>query len=192
MSKKEGNWFKRHKFLTVLLGVVVLIIVISIANSGNDDSGTTGTSNSASSEKTYRFNDRADKQKTDVEFAVGEWGTVDGVKLTVNSAEYKTSLGEYETAADGKTYAVVHVTIENTSDSTKAYNPYDFRIQTAGGQVLDPGIAISVDTLNSGDLVTGGTVSGNIVFEVPTEEGHQYLIWKPNAIKSDRAIVELK
>ncbi len=192
MSAKEGNWFKRHKFLTVLAAIILLIVIITAVSSGDDEGSTTGSSTSSSEEKTYRFNDRADKQNTDVEFAVGESGTVDGVKLTVDSAEYKSSLGEYETAADGKTYIVVSVTIENTSDSTKSYNPYDFRVQTASGQVLDPTISISLDTLNSGDLVTGGKVSGPIVFEVPTEEGHQYLIWKPNAVKSDRAIVELK
>jgi hypothetical protein len=189
-SAKEGNWFRRHKVLTVIIAIIVLVVIVN-ASSGGDSTNNTGTG-SSTEEKTYRFNDRADKQKTDVEFALGEWGTIGDVKLTVASAEYKASLSEYETAESGKTYIVVNVTLENGSDSTQPYNPYDFRVQTASGQVLDPTIAIALDTLDSGDLVTGGKVSGAIVFEVPAEEGHQYMLWKPGVLDNDRAVVELK
>lgn len=189
MSKESKNWFSRHKILTAIIAVVGLVVIIGMA-SGGDNSGNGGSGGSSNSAKEYRFADRADKQETDVEFAVGESGTVGGVKLTVSSAEYKTSLGEFDNAADGKTFIVVNVGLENTSDRTKPYNEYDFRVQTAGGQVLDPTIALT-DTLSSGDIVTGGKVSGDIVFEVPVEDGHQYLIWKPG-LDSDRAIVELQ
>ncbi len=190
-EKKTGNWFARHKFLTVVLAIIVITIIASA--SGGDSSSNTGNasqSSSSNANKEYRFAERADKQTKDVELSLGEAGTVDGVKLTVASAEYKTALSDYETAADGKTYVITDVQLENTSDRTKPYNPFNFRVQTAGGQVLDPTIA-TIDTLDSGDLVAGGKVSGKIVFEVPTEEAHQYLLWKPG-LGSDRAVVQLK
>lgn len=168
----------------------MLGIAVSASGGGSTDNGSSngGTSNA---EKTYKFNDRADKQDKDVEVLPGEAATVGGVKMTVSGVEYKTRLNDFETADSGKTYVVADVALENTSNETQPYNVFDFRVQTSGGQVLD-GTITTIQTLSSGDLVAGGKVSGKVVFEVPVEEGHQYLIWKPNAFNSDRAIVQVK
>lgn len=188
---KDGSWFKRHKVLTGILAIIVLVIIVQAA--GGDKQSTNGVSGgSSNTAKTYRFDDRADKQREDVETIPGETATVDGVKMTLSNVEYKTSLSEFETATSGKTYVIADVTLENTSDKTKPYNVMDFRIQTAGGQVLDGAFTGSVTTINSGDMVTGGKVSGKVVFETPTEDGHQYVIWKPGAYDAARAIVQIK
>ena len=186
------KWFKKHKVLTVILAIVVIAVISSAAggSKSNNPSGTSGGS-SNSSAKTYKFDERADKQTKDVEVLPNETATVGGVKMTLTGVEYRTSLSDYEKADDGKTYVVADVTLENTSNKTQPYNVFDFRIQTAGGQVLDGGIT-STKTLSSGDLVAGGKATGKIVFEVPVEDGHQYVIWKPNAYNSDRAIVRVK
>ena len=192
-ESKKKSWFARHKILT---GIIALVVVVAIASGASGDNtnnnGSSGSSGSSNSSKEYRFADRADKQDKDVELAVGESGTVDGIKLTVNKVEYKTSVSEFESAGDGKTYVIADVSLENTSDETKPYNTFDFRIQTKSGQVLDSGFATTATPLNSGDMVSGGTAKGQVVFEVPVEDGHQYIIWKPNAVKSDRAIIQAK
>lgn len=191
------EWFKKHKFITVII-VLVLIVAIAGAGGGGEETTNTNSSNSSESassnnnEKTYKFEDRADKQASDVEVLPGESATVDGVQMTLSNVEYKTSLGEYETAEDGKTFVIADVALENTSEETKAYNVFNFRIQTSGGQVLDGAFTTLSNTLGSGDLVTGGKTSGKIAFEVPVEEGHQYVIWKPNAVRSDRAVVQVR
>ena len=66
------------------------------------------------------------------------------------------------------------------------------RVSRRGGQVLDGAFATVPTPLNSGDIVAGGKAQGQIVFEVPVEEGHQYIIWKPNAFNASRAIVQVK
>jgi hypothetical protein len=188
------KWFKKHKILTVILVIIVIAVISSAAGgskSNNSGSNSGGSNNSSSSAKTYKFDERADKQAKDVEVLPGEAATVGGVKMTLTGVEYKASLSDFEKADDGKTYVIADVTLENTSNKTQPYNVFDFRIQTAGGQVLDGGIT-STKTLSSGDLVAGGKASGKIVFEVPVEDGHQYVIWKPNAYNSDRAIVRVK
>lgn len=195
-DKSSKNWFARHKVLTVILVLVVLGIV------GSATGGSKGTTSSSSSSsngaattsegKTYKFNDRADKQPTDVEIAIGESATVDGVKMTPVSATKKNSLSDYDKAGDGKQFLVVNVQLENTDSKTHSFNPYDFKIQTAGGQVLDNSFHSTTNPLTSGDLVAGGKSSGSIVLEVPVETSHQYLIWKPNAFESDRAIVQVQ
>jgi len=175
----------------VLTGILVflLIVIIASAASGGGQDGTNQVSNT---EKTYRFEDRADKQKKDIELLPNESGTVEGVKMTVTGVEYLAQINEFDIADSGKTYVVVDVALENTGNETRSYNVFDFRIQTAGGQVLDPAFSTVDNQLGSGDLVSGGKVTGKVVFEVNVEDGHQYLIWKPNALKSDRVIVQLK
>ena len=187
------SWFKKHKILTVILAFIV-IGVIATAAGGSDDSSNNsdGGNNTSNTEKTYKFEDRADKQPKDVEVLPSESATVDGVKMTLSNVVYKTTISEFEQAESGKTYVIADVALENTSNETKPYNVFDFRIQTAEGQVLDGAFATVDNSLSSGDMVAGGKASGQIVFEVPVEEGHQYVIWKPNAFNSDRAIVQVK
>lgn len=192
MSESKSNWFKRHKILTAI-GVLIILGVVVSASSGNksDNGVSSNQSSNATAAKTYRFDDRADKQKEDIEALPGEVATVDGVKLTLTNVEYKTQLGEYDNADAGKTYVVADVALENTSGGTKSYNVFDFRIQTASGQVLDGAIS-TITTIGSGDMVSGGKVSGKIVFEVPVEDGHQYVIWKPGAFDAARAVIQVK
>jgi len=187
MSDNDGatkkSWFARHKVLSIILGLILLIIIAGAA--GGDDKTDNNQSNSGKSSgvnkaKQYRFADRSDKQSKDVEVLPGETATIDGLKMTLSNPEYVGSVSEYETADQGKTYVVADVSLENTSDKTQSYNVFDFRIQTAGGQVLD-GTITSLPTISSGDLVSGGKAQGKIYFEVPTEEGHQYVIWKPGS-----------
>ncbi|MBP6005291.1 DUF4352 domain-containing protein [Candidatus Saccharibacteria bacterium] len=194
-SNKKKSWFARHKVLTVIVVLVVLAIIGSSggSKSNNSNGGQSNSSSESSSQtKEYRFADRVDKQEKDVEIIVGEAGTVDGVKMTVSKVNYTTSLDQFFTTSDGKTYVVADVVLENTSDKVVSYSQANFRIQTAQGQVLDDKSLLADNALGYGDLVSGGTASGQVVFEVPIEEGHQYMIWKPNSARSDRAIVQVK
>ncbi len=193
-EKKKKNWFAKHKILTVILAIIVIAVVANAAGGGSKSNSSTsgGSGNSGSGEKTYKFNERADKQPKDVEVLPGETATVSGVKMTLSGVEYKTAVSDYEKADDGKTYVVADVTLENTTDKTQSYNSLYFRMQTAGGQVLDSTFATVPSPLNSGDIVAGGKVTGKVVFEVPVEDGHQYVIWKPGAYNADRAIVQVK
>lgn len=176
----------------VVAGVGVLLLVGIIVTSGGSNNDNNGGSNSNNSSKQYKFNDRADKKSNDVEVLPNEPATVDGVKMTVTSVEYKPSLGEFEDAEAGKSYLVIGVLLENVSQETQAYNTFDFRVQTAGGQVLDATIGTLAKPLNSGDLVAGGKVEGQVVLEPPVESGSQYVIWKPGILDDARAIVKVK
>jgi hypothetical protein len=188
----KRSWFARHKFLTIVLTLIIIGILGSALGGGNDknSSSTSKTNNSSATQQQYRFKDRADKQKKDVEVLPGETATIGGVKMTLTNVQYSTSLSEFETADEGKTYVSADVAMENSTNKTQPYNVFDFRIQTAGGQVLDNAI-VSEPNLSSGDLVSGGKAQGKVYFQVPVEDGHQYVIWKPG-LSSDRAIVQVK
>ena len=186
-----------------LIGMVVgtIFIIALVLGAGKTaveidkaakSSTTTTTSSSDDSSRVYKFAERADKQSTDIEVLPGVSASIRGMQMTVDSVEYKASLGDFETADSGKVYLVVKVSLSNNGTSTKAYSQYDFRVQTASGQVLDPTFAVSLkDTLNSADLVMGGKVSGIVVFLLPEETTHQYIIWKPG-FESDRVIIQAK
>lgn len=50
-SKKSGNWFKRHKVATVVLGIILLMVIISSASSGNKSPTATTADSSQSTAK---------------------------------------------------------------------------------------------------------------------------------------------
>lgn len=192
---KNKNWFMKHKFLSVILALILLGIIVSVAG-GDSETSNNSTNNesseSATAEDSFRFENRADKQPEDIEILPGESATIDGVTMTLSDVSYTTSPTEFDTADSGKTYLVANVTEENNSNETQSYNGFNYRVQTAGGQVLDGAFTLLDGTLSSGDLVSGGKVSGKIVFEVPVEDGNQYVIWKPNGFDAKRAIVQVK
>lgn len=193
MSSEYNNrpWHKKsHIWLLALIGVLILAGIGS-ADMSKTKSSTKEQAASSSNAKQYRFAERADKQNVDVEVLTNEPATINGVKMTVTGVNYSPSLGQFDNADPGKTYLVADVKLENTGKKTTPYNTFDFRVQTSGGQVLDNAFAVLSNPLHSGDLVSGGTVSGQVVFEPPIEDGHQYIIWKPG-ISSDRAIVRVK
>ena len=193
---KKDNWFKRHKVWTGIIGIALLLIIISgVSGESPEKKDNAQTANGVQvtdKSKGYRFNDRSDKQEKDVEIVPGESALLDGMKMTVNEVTKATSLGEFSEADSGKTFVVATVTLENTSDRAKPYNVFDFRIQTAGGQVLDSSFESAEPALNSGDLVPGGKVTGKVVFEAPIESAAQYIIWKPSAFDGGRAIVQVQ
>jgi TM2 domain-containing membrane protein YozV len=207
MKAKDGSklaGYEKHKKTALIIFIVMLVlgIIRGATSSSHPKTAITVQQGSSASvtpaspktdSRQYRFADRADRQPKDVEVLPGEPATVNGMKMTVTKVTYKTQLSDYDTAESGKTYLVAEVQLENTSTKTQPYNEFDFRVQTAGGQVLDHTIVFSsTNPLNSGDLVSGGKVAGQVVFQVPLENGHQYIIWKPNAFNADRAIVQAK
>jgi len=169
------------------LGCVVVLFVLVILGA------LAGGPKPEKAPKEYRFPDKPDKQETDVELVVGEFAELEGLKVGITEAQRTTAFSEFEKADSGKEFVIITASFENASDKTQPYNPLNLRIQTAEGQVLDYyWFNPRDDDLASGDLVTGGRISGSVVFEVPKEEGHQYILYKPNAWKPDRLVIQIQ
>jgi hypothetical protein len=127
---------------------------------------------------------RIDAQPKDQERAIGQSATIDGVAATTTSASFRQSLSDFE--QDG--YIVVNVTLRNGGTKAAPYNPFDWRIQSPSGQVLDPTGTGMEGQLESGDLVQGGTVSGAIAFKIGATKGQFYILWKPNPVEANRGV----
>jgi len=165
MSKKitdeNGNTYVQKKpfYKKVwfwLLIVVVILIAVSSANSSTPKK-VGGSSETASTSK------KAESQQT--EFKVGETIELDGVKMTVNSVDYPENT-EFNEAEDGKSWVVANVTIKNASKDSVSYNPFDFKLDADGNSTDFSAINTDVkQTLSSGDLKEGASVTGNLVGE---------------------------
>jgi len=137
-----------------------------------------------------RFAGRPDAQPKDIELLVGESAVLEGMEVTLTKVDRMTRIG-FLAAATGKEFVIITVKMENVDTKTHRYEERDFRIQTAGGQVLDR-LVVSVEPrLGPGDLVAGGRVEGTVAFEAPIETGHQYILYKPNPLRADRIVVEI-
>jgi hypothetical protein len=151
--------------------------------SADKDSATTATT-VKESKNPRLFAGRLDAQKEDQERNIGGSVELSGYTSTVSAAKFQQTLSMIE--EDG--YIVADVTVLNRDKKAQSYNLFDWKLQTPSGQVIDPGFSSIQGTLSSGDLITGGTVSGKVVFETGAQKGDFYIIYKPDAFDSARGI----
>lgn len=85
-------------------------------------------------------------------------------------------------------YIVIDVTLRNGGDETKPYNALDWKVQGPSGTVHDANPFGGEGGIESGDLITGGTTSGTVSFEVKGEKGDFYVIWKPDPFDAARGV----
>ena len=189
-AKAMRPWFKKKRFLVLI--AIGLLVAITAASGGGDDkksslepaASSATKSDSAPTDPTDTerqglYPDRADVQSSDHEAELGRSVRISGYTATVTGAEMYTP--EF-----GSPSLVVHMTIENRDDQAQPYNLFDWRVQNAAGQVLDPTINLRDDDLGSGDLVQGGSVTGTVSFDVPA--GTYYVIYKPDMFDDARGV----
>lgn len=162
ITDEQGNTYVQKKpfykkvWFWILI-VLVLIIGGSAAGSDSDSPKKVADSSNKAESKSSK-NDKTD-------FKVGDTIETDGVKMTVNSVEFPAG-SEFNTPEDGKSWVVVNLTIKNDSNKVVNYNPFDFKLDADGNSTSFTGINMDVkNTLNSGDLKKGASVSGNLVGE---------------------------
>lgn len=186
-AKAIRPWYKKKRYIGII--AIVAIIAIASASGGGDKSsdvssgGTTDTTAADDTAEEVLFPGRPDAQKEDQERNIGDSAKLSGYTATVTAAGFQQTISDFE--EDG--YVTADVTIENRDDKAQPYNLFDWKLQTPGGQVIDPGFT-TADTLDSGDLVNGGTVSGKVVFEVGDTKGDYFIIYKPDAFDAARGI----
>jgi hypothetical protein len=148
-----------------------------------EDPEPTATTTVAPDEPATLFPGRPDAQREDREANIGDAVELSGYTVTVTSAGFVQRVSDFE--EDG--YIKVSVSYLNRDDQAQPYNLFDWRLQTPAGQVIDPTFT-TAPTLGSGDLVEGGTVSGDVYFEPGAETGDFYIIWKPDLFDAARGI----
>jgi hypothetical protein len=193
-AKAMRPWYKKKRFILPLI-LLVLVIAIAAASSGgseDDPSPVAANGDDGESAETPEepeaggagslYPDRPDQQDEDQEAAIGESVKLSGYTATLTAASYsKEEFMETD-------LVTISVRIENRDDSAQPYNTFDWKIQTSNGQVLDPTI-LAENSLGSGDLVGGGSVEGDVGFEVGP--GTYYVIYKPDPFDGARGIWQI-
>lgn len=170
MSKeKDGNWFKRHKILTVILALVLIGIIASAAGGGSD-TNTNGSSsnNSNSNEET---SDSAEVAKIGTAVRDGKFefvvkGVECGKKEVVSpetDALRKSAQGEY---------CLMTVSVKNIGNEQQYFSESDQKLLNAEGQQFSPDSTATLYNSNNSDVFLaqinpGNSVEGVLVFDVP-------------------------
>lgn len=190
-AKALRPWYRKKRSIAGL-GVAAILGIIAISGGGGSDDAGSGTTSVASeaatgttpTESSARlFPGRADAQKEDQEREIGGEVRLSGYTTAVTGAAYQAELSMFEDEG----YLVADVTVANRDQDAQSYNTFDWKLQTPSGQVVDPTFG-SVDQLGSGDLVSGGQVAGKVLFEVGSEKGDFYVIYKPDPFDAARGI----
>jgi len=164
--KDQKNWFARHKVMTVILGLI-LVIIIGSAASGGDKTKTSSSSNSKSDTKTATTG------------KVGE-GVRDGqfefvVKsVTCGKASVTDSSGYITKTAQGQ-YCMMDVTVKNIGNKQQYFSESDQKLLNAGGQQYSADSSATLTNSNNSDALLaqinpGNTVEGILVFDIPKDQ----------------------
>ena len=201
LAKAKRPWYMKKRFWA--LGVVGALILATAAGGGSkDDSDSNASQPGSVTEQTgdtkattasttkadsgRLFPGRVDAQREDKERNIGGNVEISGYTATVSAAKFQQTVSSFE--EDG--YVVADVSILNRDKKTQRYSLSDWKLQTSSGQVLDPAYVTGIKPAlgMGGDLVNGGTVSGKVVFEVGSQTGDFYLIYKPDLFDAARGI----
>ncbi len=153
------------------LGIVVIIIIVAVASSMGDD------------KPTNDFPAATSTPTTKSEYAVGEEVKQDNIALTVTDVQRNYPSGnEFTQPESGKEFVRVNVKLVNNSGSSHSYGTSDFKMQDSTGNRLYTTFVSEVPNELSGfaELASGGSVVGNIVFQVPRDDKNLKLVFNPS------------
>lgn len=148
---------------------ILVIIVVGIALP-------TGAEDEAADVTKVDGNDSSKETETDEKntleetvYNVGDTVSYKGYDIKVNSVDFSTG-GEYDDLDEGYQFAIVNLTITNNTEEKQAYNPYDYSLNADGNATsLDAYMSDQEESLSSGELDPGASVSGNLYGKSKTE-----------------------
>lgn len=166
------------KLLAILLGIVVALSAAGCSSGGTEQSP------AASNESQQQTNDESSNPTTDDSdsgessgdgpFSVGVKYSARDFSVVVNSVR-RDEGGDF-TSPDYDFYLVLDVTIENFTDESESLSSLlQTELQGSDDYMYDQ--ALFVDTRGSldGDIPAGGSLRGEIAFDVPELDGYIFL-----------------
>lgn len=161
VMKEKKPIYKKWWFI-LIAAILVIGFIGSLGGDSEKDKPKVKEEVTSNKTETKKEDKKENKQEEQV-FKVGDTVDIKGYEIKVNSVEYSEG-GEFMKPDEGKQYVIVNLTITNNAGERKSYNPLDYSLvadgnsESAGFTYLD-----GVETLSSGDLDEGATVTGNLV-----------------------------
>jgi hypothetical protein len=166
MSKdKTGNWFKRHKVLTVI-GVLVLLVIIGSAAGGGSKKNTTASKTSTSSSAaTAAAMPKLNQPANDGKFQFTVTSIQCG-KPSVSSPD-----GYITKTAQGQ-YCLLNITANNIGDQSQTLDSSSQYLYDSSNKKYSSDSEASIDISPTDNtffnpINPGNTVSGTVVFDIP-------------------------
>jgi hypothetical protein len=190
--KKKG----KLKWVLISLGVLLVLCIGACAligsafntaanqvANGTITTPTTSTSSNTTSSSS-NTNSTSNSTSAPVVGKVGQTITVDSVACTLVSVKILAP-DQFTQPKPGDEFIVMHVKLKNNNSQQTDYNPFDFHTKSGAGNVTDeefapPSTYTANNQLNSGQLDPGGTVEGDIIFQVPVGDHKAELTWQPS------------
>lgn len=161
VMKEKKPFYKKWWF--ILIAAILVIGFIGSLGGGSEKDKPKVKEEATSNKTETKKEDKKENKQEEQVFKVGDTVDIKGYEIKVNSVEYSEG-GEFMKPDEGKQYVIVNLTITNNAGERKSYNPLDYSLvadgnsESAGFTYLD-----GVETLSSGDLDEGATVTGNLV-----------------------------
>lgn len=166
------SWFRRHKILTALVGIVALIIVIVVVSTSGG--GGSGDTQSATTTKESQSQGDGEQKKDRGAAGIGTAVRDGKFEFTVTSVQSGgTNIGgEFGKDAQGK-FIQIHLTVRNIGDQSQLFEGSDQKLFDAQNREFsaDTEAAFSLPESQSfiNDINPGNTVKGIVVFDVPKD-----------------------
>lgn len=114
---------------------------------------------------------------------VGDRAEASGLALTVNSVTKSPQAGDFLKADPGYTFVVADVTFENVGLDKISYNPLYFRVKDSRGFEYSASFTAPDPSFQSGELVKGDKVRGNLAIEVMEDSTGMVLAYTPITVE---------
>lgn len=167
-KEKTGNWFARHKFITVILAVIVIAVIGSALSGSDSDTGNTGnTEDTQASQKEQETTAKIGQAARDGKFEF----TVTGFKC----GEKKVGTNEFlQDEATGQ-FCRLSLSIKNIGNESQSLFADNQKLVDAEDREYsyDSSATIYAAPEDSGstwydEINPGNSVTGDILFDVPT------------------------
>lgn len=175
MSTNKGSWLKRHKILTVIIAIVLLIALSSALGSDNENTDNTGASNSTQAADDSEQTNASEASQSVAK--IGETARDGKFEFVVKSLECgKANVGSsYLTKAAQGQYCLLSVSVKNIGDEPQSLFSDNQYLFNASGQKYS---ADSTATLYAApdsnswysEINPGNSVEGAIVFDIPKDQ----------------------
>lgn len=169
MSKKEkdGNWFKRHKILTVILAIVVIGVIASAAGGGGKNK-TNSTSNTKDTAATSNQTAKIGETARDGKFEF----VVKSIKCGEPSV---TAAGGYLSKTAQGQYCLADINVKNIGDKQQLFMESDQKLLNASNVEYSADSVATLYNSNNSDVFVneinpGNTVEGTIVYDIPKDQ----------------------
>jgi hypothetical protein len=181
-------------YINILLGSLVLVAVFILSGC----SGATGTSQGVKPEKVEKPADQnaesQDTQKQQKIFRIGDTIKLGDYVIIVNKIEdpFKSSNQFMQPKAGNRLVAVDVSYLNDTTDKSLSYNPFDWKLFDSQGYNFQTGFSENKEpSLNSGTLNSGGKVRGWVTFEIPNDSKEFKIQFVPSLFDNDSAEIQL-